>query len=277
MKRILVPCDFSVTARQAYTFALDIAKKTDAEVFVLNAIDIPMPEAYSSGVPAYLTQDGWDRLTRDAKEEFQKMKNEHRHQSDVTFRIVMGPATTGILDFIEDNQIDLVIMGTKGVSGFDEVMIGSNTEKVVRYSKVPVFVVKKAVNLSSIRSIVVPTTLELNQTVFINKIKELQKLFDAILRLVVINTPGNTKKIHDERAELRDFIEHYKLEKYLFNIKEAESVEKGIFHFVAETQSDMIAMGTHSRKGLSHLFMGSITEDLVNHIDCPIWTCSIKK
>ncbi|HWA35269.1 MAG TPA: universal stress protein [Cyclobacteriaceae bacterium] len=278
MKRILVPCDFSTQARQAYTFALDIAKKTNAEIYVLHAVDVPfMYSSYSPEVPSYLTQEGWDRLTADAKQRFQEMKGEHARQNDISLRIEIGPATMTILNFIETNQIDLVVMGTKGVSGFDEMVIGSNTEKVVRFSKVPVFVVKKAVNLSSIKSIVLPTTLELNQSAFMNKVKELQKMFGATLRLLVINTPGSKKKIRDENAELRDFADHYKLEKFQFDIQDAENVEDGILHFVHQTKSDMIAMGTHSRKGLSHLFMGSVTEDLVNHMDCPIWTFTIKK
>ncbi|CAN5183741.1 hypothetical protein BH23BAC2_BH23BAC2_01360 [soil metagenome] len=48
-------------------------------------------------------------------------------------------------------------------------------------------------------------------------------------------------------------------------------------NFTVEIKADMIAMDTHSRKGLAHLFSGSVTEEVVNHMDCPIWTYSIEE
>ncbi|HNC29142.1 MAG TPA: universal stress protein, partial [Cyclobacteriaceae bacterium] len=50
------------------------------------------------------------------------------------------------------------------------------------------------------------------------------------------------------------------------------SIEHGIYAFAKETNSDLIAMGTHAWKGFIYLLAGSIAEDLVNHVDFPIWT-----
>jgi hypothetical protein len=52
--------------------------------------------------------------------------------------------------------------------------------------------------------------------------------------------------------------------------------ESGIVNFAHEVNADILVMGTHGRKGLSHIFAGSVTEDVVNHIDIPIWTLIVK-
>jgi len=278
MKRILVPCDFSPTAQQAYTFALDIAKKADAEIFVLRVIDIPfMYESYSTTVPAYLNPEQWKKLEDDSTESFKKMKASHTRQADITFRVMEGATTLTILDFIEKEKIDLVVMGTKGATGLDEFLIGSNTEKVVRLAKVPVLTVRKAVNLSSVKNIVVPTTLDLNQAAFVAKLKELQELFGATLHLLVVNTPLNFKRKKYERDEVEDYAKHYAIKNYSLNIRDNYSEEDGIVNFMEEIHADMIAMATHGRRGLAHLFAGSITESVVNHATYPIWTYSLHK
>lgn len=278
MKKILVPCDFSPTAQQAYTFALDIAKKVDAEVYVLKVIDIPfMYDAYSVQPPMWLTPQVWKKVEEEGRESFNKMKSEHSRQHDVTFRVVEGAVTLTILDFIEKEKIDLVVMGTHGASGFNEYMFGSNTEKVVRFSKVPVFAVRKAVNLSSIRNIVFPTNLALDEVDFINKLKELQQLLGATLHVLTINTPYNMKAAKTTRAELQEFVTHYGIQNYTLNIRSEFTEQAGIIDFTDEIKADMVAMATHGRKGLAHLFAGSIAEDTVNHIKCPIWTCTLRK
>jgi len=277
MKKILVPCDFSTPAQQAYTFALDIAKKSNAEVYVLHVLDIPfMYDAYSVEVPVYLNQEVWSQLEKDANEKFKKMKGAHSRQ-DVTFRMQQGPVTMTILDFIEAQGIDLVVMGTRGAKGFSAYMIGSNTEKIVRFSGVPVLAVRKAVNVSSIENIVVPTTLALDQSHFITKLKELQGFFGAMLHFVVINTPHNMRRSKDQKEEMEEYVNHYQVSHYTLNTRDDFSEEAGILSFAKENRADMIAMATHARRGLAHLFAGSVTEEVVNHVDCPIWTYSLRR
>lgn len=278
MKRILVPCDFSVTARSAYTFALDIARKTDAEVFVLKAIDFPfMYENSLAGTP-YLfdPRELMKQLEEEARDSFGKMKAAHTLQHDVSFEVVQGPVSPTIRDFITSHDIDLVVMGTKGASGLSEFLIGSNTEKVVRTSPVPVLAVRKAVNLSSIRNIVFPTALDLDQPHVITKLKELQSFFNARIHILMINTPHNLRRTGNEIELMENYARRIGLENFTLNVREDLYEQGGIIDFVRETGADMIAMGTHGRRGLAHLFFGSIAEDVVNHVDVPIWTYSIR-
>lgn len=278
MKRILVPCDFSVAAQNAYTFALDIAKKVNSEVFVLKVIDLPfMYESPLAGStlafdPQLLLKD----LEDDAIARFKRMKVSHSFQHDVSFNVTQGAVTPAILKSIKDHNIDLVVMGTQGTSGLSEVLIGSNTEKIVRTSPVPVLAVRKAVNLASIHNLVFPTGMEIDQPHVIQKLKELQAFFKAQVHVLMVNTPHNLKRTSDQRALMEDHARRLGLENSTINIRESFYEQEGILDFVKEIGADMIAMGTHGRRGLAHLFHGSIAEDVVNHVEVPIWTCSMK-
>jgi nucleotide-binding universal stress UspA family protein len=233
MKRILVPCDFSECAQSAYTFALDLAKKANSEVFVLKAIDFPyMYENSLAGSPfVFDPRLLVKELEDDAINSFRKMKAAHSVQHDVSFDVIQGPVTPTIQTFIAKHNIDLVVMGTRGASGLSELFVGSNTEKIVRLSPVPVLAIRKAVNLSSIQNIVFPTDLELDHPKLISRLKELQNFFSATLHVLVVNTPHNLKRSFGEEERMQDYVRRCGLKDFTLNIGEAFSEEGGIMDF----------------------------------------------
>lgn len=278
MKKILVPCDFSESAIQAYEFALNLAEQSQAEIFALKVIDLPfIYETSLSTTPEYFDPGIFKSLEEDAKKKFEKLQAKHSQKERVTFTTIRGAVTLTINQFAQDHQIDLIVMGTTGASGLKEYWIGSNTEKVVRFSHVPVLAVRKSFDVSKIKNIVFPTTLHLDQSDLVSKIKDLQSFFSAKLHLLLVNTPNNMLRTKDEIDLMEEFARHYNLSNYTLNTRNDFHEQDGIINFVHEIKADMIAMGTHGRKGLAHLFMGSVTEDLVNHVDCPIWSYLVKK
>jgi nucleotide-binding universal stress UspA family protein len=213
-------------------------------------------------------------LEEDARKSYEKMYRKFgKGFGTIRFVVIHGPTSAMIRDYIEEKKVDLVVMGTHGVTGMQEFFVGSNTEKVVRFSKAPVFAIRKATRVSSIKNIVFPTSLQLDQTDFIKKLKLLQAFFDAQLHVLYLNTPFNFIR----EADLRDYAKHYKFTNYTLNIRNDRYEPDGIVSFVQEIKADMLAMATHGRKGLSHFIYGSLTEDVVNHVECPIWTYAIKK
>ena len=278
MKKILVPCDFSESAIQAYEFALNLAEQSQAEIFALKVIDLPfIYETSLSTTPEYFDPGIFKSLEEDAKKKFEKLQAKHSQKERVTFTTIRGAVTLTINQFAQDHQIDLIVMGTTGASGLKEYWIGSNTEKVVRFSHVPVLAVRKSFDVSKIKNIVFPTTLHLDQSDLVSKIKDLQSFFSAKLHLLLVNTPNNMLRTKDEIDLMEEFAKHYKLSNYTLSTRNDFNEHDGIINFAHEIKADMIAMGTHGRKGLAHLFMGSVTEDLVNHVDCPIWSYLVKK
>jgi len=277
MKNILVPCDFSPESREAFVFALALAEKTSGSIHVLKAVDLPvMYESALGAAPYYFDPTLIKELKDDAMVQFEKLKAAHPTKRPVDFSVLEGAVTPTIRNFIKDQVIDLVVMGTRGASGLEEYLIGSNTEKIVRFSTVPVFAIRKAPALSSIRSIVFPTTLENPNPMLLSHLRTLQQFFQAKLHLLIVNTPYNLQRTADEEARIHAFAKQHQLENYTVNTRNEFHEPYGILKFASEINADLVAMGTHGRRGLAHLFAGSIAEEVVNHGDRPIWTYSTR-
>ena len=75
--------------------------------------------------------------------------------------------------------------------------------------------------------------------------------------------------------KIKDFLKDYNTEKIKTHVYNDTSVEKGILNFANEINANLIGMGTHGRKGISHFFNGSVSEDLVNHANMPVMTFKI--
>lgn len=275
MKKILVPCDYSQPSIEAFKFAVSLAKAIKGEITVLKVLDLPNIYDTNFGGPSYAFDPAMlQAIIDDSQKQFDRLVRRHAKDfTNVTFATEQGPVTAMIRQYTDIKKPDVVVMGTHGATGAKEFFVGSNTEKIVRFSKVPVFAIRKAVAISSVKNILFPTSLQLNQGDFVKKLKELQDLFSAKLHILYVNTPAHF--VSEE--ELVEYVKHYTLTNYTLNLRSNRHEQDGIMAFAKGKKVDMIAMSTHARKGLAHLVSGSIAEDVVNHIDCPIWTYAIKK
>ena len=274
MKKILVPFDFSDPAIQAFRFALEIANQSKGEVILLNIVELPV--MYDTVLmPTLNFEEAFIKdMKANAEKNFKKMKTKWAKDGpDVSSFVAFGPTTLTISRFAEEKKADLIVMGTKGASGLKEFFVGSNTEKVVRRSPVPVIAVKKYAKASSIKNIVFPNTLGEDQEKLTMKVKALQEFFKARLHILYVNTPANFSQDATSKQHLSEFARRFMLKNFTLNVFNDFDQESGVINFAHEMGADMIAMSTHGRKGLNHLMNGSIAEDVVNHVDCPIWTC----
>ena len=207
-----------------------------------------------------------------AKKGFAKLLKSLKGTITITSSIEYGSPTSTILDQLKKKKADLLIMGTKGASGLKEYFVGSNTEKLVRLSPVPVISIPGPVKLKSIRNLVFPTSLQGHQDFVMPGIKQLQELLKAKLHIVYINTPAIFRRDRESDALLRKFSDKYALKNYTLNIYNDISEDEGVIGFTAGINNSLVAMATHGRSGIGHLMTGSIAEDVVNHIKIPVWT-----
>ncbi len=278
MKKILVPCDFSEQAVAAFRFALDVAVQSKGEVHLVNVVEVPVLHD-SVLMPVIAFEEAlFKELREKADKQFKKMHEKYASENlKIESKVIFGPVTRMLFDYITDKSIDLVVMGTRGVSGLREALIGSNAEKMVRNSPVPVIAIKKYIKDSTIKNIVFPNALNTeNQEDLILHVKALQNFFKATLHIVWINTPTNFTRDTITLKRLNNFAKRFMLKNYTINVFNDPYEESGVGNFTKDIGGDIIAMGTHGRKGIAHFFSGSVAEDVVNHVDCPIWTYAIK-
>ena len=273
MKKILVPTDFSPESIEALKFAVEIVDKSQGEILLIHVVDLPVLSDPMLTTSLYID----DMIVKDSVEHAQKKFNKLTskfNDKGIRFNTLVeyGNPTMAILSVAEEKKVDMVVMGTKGATGLKEIFIGSNTEKIVRGAKVPVISIPKAARVKSIKNIVFFNSLREENEKLTNAVKTLQEFFNATLHLVFINTPAVFKRDHETIGRLRTYAKRYMFKNYKTHVYNDITEQEGTLNFVKEIGADMIAMGTHGRHGLAHLFSGSIAEDVVNHVECPMWT-----
>jgi len=287
MKTILVPTDFSPQAENAIDLAIQIAKKADnVQLKILHVLEsdtsVGMND-FGEGNTVNIEQQVFmaqylEKRKEKIKEDMIALVAQERFVGlEVDGETEVGNPFQSISKAIANHQADLVIMGTQGASGMEEVLIGSNTEKVVRHSKCPVITLKQHLEIGSIKNIVVATNLKDDHSDLIKQLQKLQKFTGAQLHFLKVNTPNHFHTDRQAKKEFAAYEAKYNLSNYTTNTYNDATEEDGVIYFAEDIGADMIALSTHGRSGLLHILSGSIAEDLVNHAKIPVWTLSMKK
>jgi nucleotide-binding universal stress UspA family protein len=282
MKKILVPTDFSKPAQLATETATEIARKANAELILLHVIEEVVGASFNIEGEVSFSGDVDDKMftiemIRKAKRQMAKTVNDLK-ESGVKVRpeLRLGNPFHGMTSIITDHKVDLVVMGTAGHSKMEEMIIGSNTEKVVRLSKCPVLTIHKKPASVNFKNIVYATSMSKDEEVFSRIVKTAQGLYNSTVHLVRINTPGNFQRDAVVKKYMQDFAKKLQLKNYTINIFNDITEEEGIIYFADSIDADMIAMATHGRTGFAHVLAGSIAEEVVSHAKRPVLTFVVK-
>lgn len=278
MKKILVPTDFSKPAQIAIDVASDIARKANAQLILLHVVE------EASGTSFNITGEvdvsgGWEdklftmKLIERSKKQMAKVYEDVKATGvKVKQELRLGTAFHGMRDIITEQKVDLVVMGTAGHTKLEEMIIGTNTEKVVRHSKCPVLTVHKKPVTTDFKNIVYATSMSKDEEVFSRIVRSTQQLFDSTVHLVRINTPGNFQRDAVVRKYMQDFAKKLQLKNFTINIFNDLTEEEGIVYFADSINADLIALATHGRTGFAHVLAGSIAEEVVSHSKRPVLT-----
>lgn len=283
MKRILIPTDFSKSAQIAIEVARDVAIKVNAELILLHVVEEASSNSYNVEGEVVFNGDAEERLfTMKLIERSRKLLQKQANDSKlsgikVKTLLRLGTPFHGMQTIITEQKVDLVVMGASGQSDLEQMVIGSNTEKVVRHAHCPVLTVHKKPAKSDFKNMVYATSLNKDEEIFSRVVSNMQKLYDATIHLVYVNTPGNFQREIVVRKYMNDFAKRLQLKNFTINVFSDRTEEEGIVYFAEQVNADLITMATHGRTGFAHVISGSIAEDVVSHSKRPVLTYVIKQ
>lgn len=274
MKTIIVPVDFSDYSEFALKTAASLAKNNKAEIIAMHMLDLQTAlmnesESYQLERSAF--------LLKLAKKRFKAFLNkEYLKDVKVVPMVKHFKIFSEVNDVAKQENADLIVMGSHGATGFKELFLGSNTEKVIRFSDIPVLIVKNNPENFQLKNVVYATDLSMESVGAYVQMKSIIEDLGGKLHIVHVNTPyDNFRTTAEMEIEARDFFQTAEGNQDL--VKEVafvcdRTVEKGILNHAQSVNADLIAVSTHARKGLSHVFRGSLSEDIANHAQLPIMT-----
>lgn len=278
IQKILVPTDFSKPSENALEVAAAIARKHDAELILLHMMGLTSGMATKSD-----QQDVFKAMyfMRYAEQQFDKiLEKEYLKGIKVTDTVHNYTNFSEINGIANEMNVDLLVMGSHGATGLKEVFVGSNTEKVVRTSEIPVLVIKhQTTDFSPKRGIFACDF----KAAAIGPFKRAKRMFELLgleMQLLYINLAGDFRSTREIEQRVLKFLTDAGEENPVTTLNTVVqyndySVESGIFNYSQVANADLIALPTQGRQGLAHFFSGSIGEDVVNHSDLPVMTFRI--
>ncbi|KYG79297.1 universal stress protein UspA [Roseivirga seohaensis] len=277
MKNILVPTDFSDTANRASEIAISIAEKAHAEIHFLHLQVTPLEwvkldKQKEKRYPHILKQIGH------ARGELHKWvkKAEERGLVAKDF-LVFDVSRDEILKHIPHHHHDFVIMGSNGASGVKELLIGSNAQKILRHTTVPVIIVKER-SAWPMQNIVFASSFEEDVQAAFHTVVKFADLSEANIHLLNVNVPTAFEETEKSIEKMKAF--HKSCPRKgtcTLNIYNALNEESGILSFAKSVNADLIAMITHGRTGFLNLAGKSIAESVANHSETSLLSLNLKE
>lgn len=273
--KILLPTDFSKLSKVAVLYAAKLAKKLNAEIVLIHAVFINSPPRAQA---ALKTNQILDAMIDNAKQDFVYLTNEVKQEAGnkigISYKIVKGyPVEDVIETFAHNNDIDLIIMGTKGASGLIKVLIGSNATAVIGNSNIPVIAVPEHARFNNIKHIVYASDmLALNKEV--KTLIQFAQLFDSFIHILHIVSSNSKKKIDKIKIQ-NDFISKYNYPHISVHVSLNDDIVEAIDEYIADVKADLIAMFTHKPTFFEKLFGKSVTREMAFHSWIPL--LAIKK
>jgi len=287
---ILVPTDGSEHAERATEHAALVADAFDATLHLLSVVDV---SAAAGPFSAGGVDDAYVEQLTDASEgELADIAATVEGVDTVETAVTTGRPSAGILEYVDDEDIDLVCMGTHGRRGLRRFLTGSVTERVVRLSPVPVLTVR-AIEASEpgdgYDDILVPTDGSDCAQAAVAHAIALADRFDSRLHAVsVIDTtslatgtemgvpPGLLEELEERAAEATRAVEDAAEEAGVdcVGVVDTGGVRRTLLTYAEENDIDLVCLGTHGRSGLDRVLVGSTAEGLVRRADAPVVTVS---
>ncbi|MFI5315318.1 MAG: universal stress protein [Myxococcota bacterium] len=285
--KILVPTDFSADAEAAIGTAIALAKGFGASLHLLHVVQPPIQPV---GPEMAVTPVTFWRELHDAATKRIARSKQRADAVGVRCDVEVVEDIPGfaIAAAAERAHADLIVMGSRGLTGLKHVLLGSVAERTVRYAACPVLTVKDGPKELKLRTIVVP----MDFSAAAHRALELAKSFAKAAgpsHLILVHgyyIPVEIEQYLVEKGDtafdrLSESVTK-ELEKMLTSLQEAKisseyiarrgAPERIVLEVAREKHADLIAMGTHGRRGLSHLFLGSVAERVVRSSEVPVLT-----
>lgn len=268
MRTIIAPTDFSPISLNAVKYAADLAVAINAELVVLNVVQIPVTV---SEVP--LTEFEYEEMTDEAENELAELEEKLNERTDgkinIRSKMMVGSIGYELKEISKQKGPFAVVMGTNGAGFTERFFLGSQTVFAVNNLEYPVLVVPKDGVFKGINKVALASDLEeLQSTRPLSLLKTWLKTFNS--KVEVVNVCRDNKVKAEEvpgSISLQNSLSEFYPE---FHFVNEENIEKGIYDFIENAQPDVLVVIPKKHGLLSGMFHKSRSKPLILHPHIPV-------
>ena len=279
LKKILWATDFSDESQDAFVYAEVFSRIFGAEIVACHVVPGFSPDHYQSAIVVIeelkKREKHMKRVALERLEAFQKTMG-------VEFQCIIrdGNAAKEIIAVAEEEKVDLIVMGKKGLSALERLFIGSVANHVLRQSPVPVLMTKKKPGKPQFKRILVPTDFSDQEEEERDYAWKLAREFDAditLLHVLELHDYEFAPRVLEDMLEsvLKKMKQRKRKEKEDIKVKEevyrAINASVGIVDYADIHKSDLIVISTCAQSKLERFFLGSTTEKVISYSHIPVF------
>jgi nucleotide-binding universal stress UspA family protein len=266
--RILVPTDFSEVANNALKYAMGLAAKTNAVIHLIHVKSFPVMDP-SFPVDAMSTMiEEMDKISAKGMEEIRTKILEPAGINHV-LHDTSGFVNDEIEAYCKGHHIDLIVMGTTGATGLQELLIGSNAATTIGRSEVPVMVIPPSAHLTPIKHILYASDYTEPEFPALSRLIYFAELYDADISVIHVKTDfdrffdsANNFFVKNKASIKRENIKLVQTDK--------KDISEGINDFIDNNPVDMLCLAKHNRSFFDRLFHRSLSKQMAYHTKIPL-------
>ncbi|MGO4919572.1 universal stress protein [Maribacter spongiicola] len=275
MKKILITTDFSDNAWNAIFTALKIYTDVECHFYLLHAFE-PSPVNLMGSKTQQRLGVIYDSLSKYSEKELEEMlsylKINHKNaKHQFTTLSKPGNLEDAVESVLNENDIDMLIMGTQGATGAKEVFLGSNTVKVLNLIKsIPILVVPTGFNFQSLKSILFATDFSAPYTKnLFDPIIELNKLWNANIEIVHVAIEFNLNDNQDAHKEiLKERLSGFDIK--FKNIPFENNISKSIDLYAKDKESSLLSIIRHQHTFWENVIGEPVVKKIAFHSKIPV-------
>jgi nucleotide-binding universal stress UspA family protein len=274
MKKILFPTDLSEAANKAFIYALHIADKMEASILTLHVYQ--RPQVKSESLPRTLQEfyENYDLHDfEDYKDSIPSLRNiqqEHGFSSlNVSHILRQGDKVVPtILQVAEEEEVELIIMGTTGARGLKEIFLGSVAGEILENASCPVLAVPESSSFDGvINTIGMTTNFKDEEKTALQRVHQIFKPFHPQIYCVNVDLAH----IAEYTSRMDDFSRSFDTYNNIhFEVVQGNEFRDVLTQFMNEQSIDILAMVIHQRSFLEELFSYSRTKHMSYHSKVPV-------
>jgi len=267
MKNIIVPTDFSISAKYAAEFALSLAKLIKGRVTFLHVIQLIADPVMATALPVSTLEE--------AKREMKnfKLSIHLSDKSDKTnigeAKVLYGDVSSTILETANELKADFIVMGNVGHSNFLDKLFGSQTLNVARGAQCPVWVIPDKIASDKIKSIIYATDLAGDEVEVINKLITISDLLGAKLKAVHVESEFESK-ISSSEGIIAIIKKYLPAKSVIFKNLHREETIRGLDTYIKNQKPDLMVAAQEKKGFLENLFHSSVIKNFILSAKIPL-------
>jgi len=269
ISKILVPTDFSEVANNALQYAISLAKKTNAELHLLYIKSIPLVDA---SYPNTIYQTYMAEIDDFAAKSFERLEAKILKYSGVSYKTqaAYGFINDEIQEYTKTNHVDLVLLGTTGASGIQEIFIGSNAASVVANSEIPVLVIPPEAKFEEILHIVYATDFNEPEFPAVSRLAYFASLYHADTSILHVKSEYDDYFYKENNFFVKNKDQIALNNWKIINVTEKENIIESINSYVESNNTNLLVMAKHNRNFFDKLFHRSLSKRMAFHTKIPL-------